>query len=217
MRKLLFVFLACFSLVAFASEVGMVTALSGSAKIKDAKSATLVDLKPFVKLRAGDQITLGETARLQIAFFGQAGKKKGRLETWQGVGVIEIGEEAGKIVKGNLQPLVKDLPPILVQQLAAMPSEDGNYKTGMVRTRKVPRPLSMVEQDYADYRQSADASDISPELYLLSAYLEHKKFDKVEALLKQMSDKSPDDPQVKMLKTMYAKAIESVKSSEAKQ
>ena len=56
-----FVFLSASAINASAAEVGLVTVAQGQIKLQEEKSAA-ADLKPFVKLRSGDRITLANGA-----------------------------------------------------------------------------------------------------------------------------------------------------------
>ena len=55
-----------------------------------------------------------------------------------------------------------------------------------------------------------------PELYLLASYFELREFDKVETLLQQLGEKSPDDQEVKVLASLYKRAIGNAKMAEKK-
>ena len=206
---LVFVFLSASAINAIAAEVGLVTVAHGQIKLQEEKSAA-ADLKPFVKLRSGDRITLANGARLQMVYF-----EGGRQETWQGAGALEVGTGASTALKGGLQPEVKTLPPILVKQLSKTPGPDGNVKAGMIRMRSMPAggTLESVEKNYAELRGQADPADRNPELYLLASYFELREFDKVDALLQQLGDKSPNDPEVKVLAALYKRAVGNVQAS----
>jgi hypothetical protein len=148
------------SAAAWGAEVGLVTSITGRVLLQEEKAAS--ELKPFVKLRAGDRLTLEGAARLQVVYFDG-----GRQETWQGAGQLEIGARAGNALKGGLQPEVKVLPAILVKQLSKTPSADDGVKAGMVRMRSMPTggTLESLEKNYAELRKQADAADHNPELY----------------------------------------------------
>ena len=212
MRKVawLGVVLMMVSAAASAVEVGLVTAVSGTVTLQEEKSAAS-ELKPFVKLREGDRLTLRGVSRLQVVFFDG-----GRQETWQGAGALEVGSVSSKAVKGGVQAEIKTLPAILVKQLSKTPSPDGSVKTGMIRMRSMPvvgTPES-VEGNYASLRQQAEASDRSPELYLLASYLELREFEKLEGVLRQLQEKNPGDAQVAALNSLYSRAISNAKMTD---
>ena len=201
--------LALISLNAAAAEVGLVTAVSGNIKLQEEK-ATAHELRPFVKLREGDLLMLEGTSRLQMVYF-----EGGRQETWQGVGALEVGNGSSMALSGSLQTDVKTLPAILVKQLSKTPSPDGNIKAGMVRLRSIPPydRLETVEKDYAEMRKLAEASDRNPELYLLASYFELREFDRLEALLRNLNEKTPGDPGLVALNALYSRAITEAKSA----
>lgn len=204
--------LACIAWTAQAAEVGLVTAVAGKVKLEEEKTAPS-ELKPFVKLRPGDRLTLEGAARLQLVYFDG-----GRQETWQGAGQLEVGARASTAVMGGLQPEVKVLPPILVKQLSKTPSGDGNVKAGMIRMRSMPSggTLEAVERNYAELRKQAEAEDRNPELYLLAGYFELREYDKLDALLRDMGAKAPDDQEVRALATLYKRAVANARMAERK-
>lgn len=204
--------LAFISVAAWGAEVGLVTSVSGSIKLQEEKAAAS-ELKSFVKLRTGDRLSMEGASRLQMVYF-----EGGRQETWQGAGQLEVGSGQSKVVTGSLQPEVKTLPAILVKQLSKTPSPDGNVKAGMVRMRSMPSggTLESVEKNYADLRKQAEAGDRNPELYLLASYFELREFDKVDALLQQLGEKSPGDQEVKVLAALYKRAIGNARMAEKK-
>ena len=195
---------------AWAVEVGLVTALSGSVKLQ-ADRSSINEIKPFVKVREGDRLILLENSRLQIVFFDG-----GRQETWRGAGSLEVGSVSSKAVAGGLQVEVRTLPAILVKQLAKTPSPDGSVKTGMIRLRTIPNvpTLESVEKNYAELRQQVGATDRSPELYLLTSYLELREFDRLEGALKRLKEKNPGDSQLAELDALYSRAIAQAKTED---
>ena len=191
----------------WAAEAGLVTAISGNIQLKDDKSS-ISTLKAFTKVREGDRIMMEGVSRLQVVYFDS-----GLQETWLGSGELGIGNVSSKSIKGKLQSETKTLPAILVKQLTKTPSADGNVKAGMVRLRSIPsrEKTEAVENEYAQLRSQAEASDRNPELYLLASYLELREFDKLENLLKQLNEKSPNDAELASLTDLYTRAINELK------
>ncbi len=114
-----------------------------------------------------------------------------------------------------MQPEIKTLPAILVKQLAKTPAQDGNVKTGMIRMRSMPPydRLETVEKNYDEMRKQAVAGDLNPELYLLASYFELREFDKLEALLRQLNEKTSETQELAALNMLYARAIRDAKST----
>lgn len=213
MYKFLGIFLLTgFSWVAHAagSEAGLVTRVSGNVQLQEGKAQPDA-LKAFVKLRPGDRLILDETARLQIVYFDG-----GRQETWQGAGQLKVGARSSAATAGKLQPTVKLLPTILVKQMAKTPGPEGHVKTGMVRMRSIPSggTLESVEKHYAELRKQAEDNDRNPEIYLLSGYFELHEYDKLDALLRDLSEKSPEDQEVKVLSSLYKRAVSNARMAE---
>lgn len=191
------------------AEVGLVTAVAGQVRLLAEKSAA-APLNSFVKLRAGDRISMDDGARLQLVYFDG-----GRQETWQGAAALEVGGKASVASGGSGPQQVRTLPPILVKQLSKTPGPDGNVKAGMVRMRSMPSggTLESVEKNYAELRQGSDAADRNPELYLLASYLELREFDKLDALLRQLGEQSPNDPEMKVLTALYSRAADNARAA----
>ncbi len=221
MRKIWFygVLPAFFSLNICAAEAGLITALSGSVKLLDDKAAS-VEIKPFVKVRRGDRLKIGEASesgenggrtRVQIVYFDSA-----RQETWTGSGTLEIESQSAKVLEGSLRAEVRMLPEILAKQLSKTPSSGGNVKAGMIRLRAMAslETGESAEKAYAGLRQQAVAGDRIPELYLLASYFELRAYDKLEALLAQLGEKAPGDAEVAALAALYSRAIGEAKAAE---
>jgi hypothetical protein len=204
MRSRWGVLLAAFlSGVSMAAEVALVTSATGRIDLREGTAAA-TELKPFVKLRAGDRLELASSTQLQLVYF--AG---GRQETWRGPAALHIGAEASSALHGESPPELKTLPRILVRQLTKTPSADGTVRAGMVRMRSMPSggTVESVERHYADLRRAADPADRTPELYLLASYLELRELDKLDALLRRIGEQSPDDPEIRILAALYARAL----------
>ena len=188
--------------LAMANEVGLVTAVTGSVVLRGQNSAA-GDLKPFVKLRAGDRLTLRE-ARVQMVFFDG-----GLQETWQGAGEVEAGATSSRLLQGSLQGESRTLSPILVKQLSRTPDGSGGSKTGMIRLRSLApsETLENLERNYSELRAAAAADDLSPELYRLTGYLELQEYVRLEAALGALEASRPNDSAVSELVALYRKSL----------
>lgn len=214
MRKIWWVAcLACLSTAAWSAEVGLVTAVAGSVRLQEEEKKAESELKPFVKMRPGDRLTLEDAARLQMVYFDG-----GRQETWRGTGQLEVGAGSSRVVRGSLQPDVRTLPAILVKQLSKTPSPGDSVKAGMIRMRSMPTggTLESVEKNYAELRRQADAADRNPELYLLAGYFELREYDKLDALLGELGGKAPGDPEIKALTALYKRAVGNARMADRK-
>ena len=100
-------------------DAGMITQISGDVSItaESGKRAAV----PFLKIATGDKLTLGNGARVQMVYFGN-----GRQEIWNGGGLVEVGSLDSK---STLKPEVKQLPPLVVNQLAKTPAAGQQGKT----------------------------------------------------------------------------------------
>lgn len=193
-----------------AEEAALVTALKGDVAIEDGKGGK-APLQVFIKLHAGDVLQLGDAARLQVTYF-----KSARQETWVGSGSLEVGTSESKAVMGRLQPQTQQLTMKFAQQLSKTPATDSKGKVTTVRTRALApfENIDHVRQTYQDMRAKAPANDRNPELYLLSAYFELKEYDQVRDILTRLDRDSPNDMEIKVLKSLYARAINNAKMAE---
>lgn len=191
----------------WAGEAALVTALKGDVGLEDGTGGK-APLQPFIKLHAGDMLQLEDAARLQITYFQSA-----RQEIWVGPGSLEVGTTESKAVIGRLQPQTQQLSMQFAKQLAKTPAADSRGKVTTLRTRAIATTDSIdrVKQTYQEMRAKAQHNDRNPELYLLSAYFELKEYDQVRDILNRLDSEYPGDMEIKILKSLYAKAINNAK------
>ena len=165
------------------ADVGMITQLSGEVFIASSGSARAAAV-PFLKITAGDKLTLANGARLRLVYFGN-----GRQEVWKGGGQVEVG---GLESKSSLKPDVSQLPPLVVNQLAKTPAAGQQSKVGMVRMRSMGNPdaAAHLDKQYADLKHSAASGDTTPEVYLLSGLIELKDFARAKTVLADLAGKT---------------------------
>ncbi|MGB4072668.1 hypothetical protein [Pseudomonas sp.] len=194
--------------LALALEVGLVTGLSGAVVLSGPQQAESRALQAFSKLHDGDRLILPEQARLQLVLF-----HSGEEQVWQGPGELQVRSAGITAQSAALQPQVRQLPKVLVKQLAKTPAPDGQVKAGMVRLRSMPSggTLESLEKNYAQQRKAALATDRNPELYLLAGYFELREFDLLQQLLTRMEKKSPGDKEVALLRSLYLRAVNNAK------
>ncbi|HEX5841279.1 MAG TPA: hypothetical protein VFY62_02240 [Pseudomonas sp.] len=202
--------LLCGPALSLAAEVGLVTALSGTVALQGAAQGESRALQAFSKLHEGDRLTLSEGARLQLVFFHGA-----QEQVWQGAGELQVAAAGAAPQPLGWQPQVRQLPQVLVKQLAKTPAPDGQVKAGMVRLRSMPSggTLESVEKRYTQLRQQALGDDRNPELYLLASYFELQEYAKLQGLLQKMAKAAPADGEVKLLQALYGRAINSAKNA----
>lgn len=191
------------SSLAWSAESALVTSLKGEVWVEDG-GGNRAALQTFIKLREGEQLLLGDGARLQLAYFNSA-----RQEAWQGPLGITVGSAESKADAGRQPPQARQLSARLASQLAKTPAPDSRGRVVALRTRSIapPETLERIKQTYLGMRAQTDNSDRNPELYLLSAYFEIKEYERVREVLRQMDAGSPGDMEIKVLKSLYARAI----------
>lgn len=187
--------------MALSMDVAMVTAVQGTATLSFEKEAAK-PLVAFSKLRHGEQLGLSQGARVQVVYF-----ENGRQETWSGKGIVEIG---GQESVSALKPEIKMLPPLITKQLLKTPASTAKGRAGMIVMRSIatPEKLKGVEENYANLRKQIEPSEISPELYLLSALFELKEFDRIRSLLADLTKRYPERPDVQDIVSHYGRMVE---------
>lgn len=203
--------LALLSCAVQANEIAMVTALSGAVELQASGATPAMPLQAFIKLRAGDRLKLAAAARVQLVFF-----QGGREEVWQGAGELLLGPQDSAVTAGAPQQQSRLLPRLLVKQLARTPEPEGQISAGMVRLRTMPSggTLESVENNYAELRRKAAATDRNPELYLLAGYFELREFAKLQQLLARLDEQSPGNHEVAVLRSLYVRAMNNAKMAE---
>lgn len=190
-----------------AADVALITALDG--KVARTTVAGAQDLEAFVKLKAGDVLNTVKGASVQIVYF-----ENGRQESWSGVGKLEITPTEGRAT-GLPAPQVKQLPLVIVKQMARTPTLDSQGRAGVTRLRAIatPEAITTLDETYKKMRAEAPREDLNPELYLLAGMFELKQLDRVEKTLNELKQAQPANNQVKMLASLYGKALRDARAA----
>ena len=180
------------------ADAGMITQLSGEVSITTAASTQRA--VPFFKVATGDKLTLTNGARVQMVYFGN-----GRQEIWTGAGQVEVGSLDSK---STLKPVVSQLPPLVVNQLAKTPAAGQQGKTGMIRVRSLANPdaSAHLDKQYKELKAGAAADDTTPEVFLLSGLLEIKEFARAREVLTDLGGKPAYQPVVDHFSPLVAAA-----------
>ena len=192
-----------------APDAALVTALQG----KVTRSGATGPLEAFVRLQSGDVLALDKDTRLQVTYF-----ENGRQETWTGSGKLTVGTAETQPSDG-LVPAVKQVPMIIVKQLARTPAIDSQGRAGVIRLRAIatPEAVAKVDANYQQMRANAPKDDLNPELYLLSGMFELRQMDRVEETLVALGESRPKDPEVKLLTSLYRRAARDSGASQPKE
>ncbi len=185
-------------------EAGMITQAQGSATYS---SGTDKD-KPvvsFMKVRAGDKLTLGKDAKLQVVYF-----QNGRQESWSGAAKLTVGSNESAAANGAKPPQVKKLPAIVLQQLARAPGvvSDLKNRTGMIMVRSLPMvKMRELDENYTAMRKEAAEDDVTPELYMLAGLHELKLYRDMKPVLEDMRRRQPSNPEVLAVYQHYSELM----------
>ena len=182
-----------------ASESALVTEVAGQVGLSapDVRQPLLA----FVKLHAGDKLTLAPGARVRLVYLDSR-----RQESWTGPGRLAIGSAVSE-GQGLNAPQVQLLPEFLVRQIARTPGPPSQGRAGAVRLRSLPEPAARVEAEYLALREQSDPADLNPELYRLAGLFELREFGRVEQALAELRERRPGDEQVELLAQLYRRAI----------
>lgn len=186
------------------TESGMVTQVQGSASYASGQDKDK-PIVSFMKVRAGDKLSLGKDAKLQLVYL-----KNGRQETWAGAEKLVVGAEQSTAANAANQPKVKTLPAIVLQQLSRAPAvvSDLKNRTGMIMVRSLPMvKMRELDKNYTDMRKEADEEDVTPELYLLAGLHELKLYRDMKPVLEDMRRRQPNNPEVLLVYQHYSELM----------
>lgn len=186
----------------------LVTAVQGGVSVEGIGSSKMA-LEAFVRLNEGDRLSLPAAGQVSLVYVS-----KGRQESWQGAGSVVVGDGESKVASGKPQVQVRNIPPSVAKQMNRTPVAAADGKVGMMRTRSIPTlDLARLEREYGEMRNQTVASDILPEVYLLSGLFELKQYERIEDELKRITGAYPQDATVPVLRQLYAKALTEVRST----
>jgi len=164
------------------ADAAMLTQVSGPVTVatKDGTRAAVA----FLKLAAGDKLELGAQARVQLVYFGN-----GRQESWSGTGQVEVGGLEGR--SAALKAETRQLPPLVVNQLAKTPAAGQQGRAGMVLVRSLENPdaVDHLDKQYNELRAATPAGDATPEIFLLSGLIQLKETARAKELVAGLRDK----------------------------
>lgn len=171
---------------ALSVNAALITQLQGEVTLESASGGKRPAVA-FLKLSAGEKLQLKSGSRVQLVFFDSA-----RQETWSGSGLVEVAETEAK--SASLKADVRQLPALLAKQLAKTPSAGQHGRAGMVVMRSLPTPgkLGQLENQYAEFRKTAAADDLTPEVFYLSGLIELKEGERARTVLTMLRARQGD-------------------------
>lgn len=184
-------------------DVGLITEISGKVFYSsgDAKSS-VSEAMVFMKLRNNDRLKISEKSSLAVLY-----QANGLREVWTGPIEIKIGEEGSTVTEGQARSSKSETLPVTVSDKVFMASEldraGAISKSGIRVVRSASEtPESRLKQGLERYgKMKADygEKDITPDLYLISLYLELGKKQDMERQISEMKKKWPGNPLVDRL------------------
>ena len=184
-----------------ADDVGLINNMSGDVSYTSAGSTAKV--KPYMKIREGDRISVPSGAQVRIVYF-----QGGRQEAYSGPASFTAGKQESSVQSGA-QPQVSRLPAGVPQKIAQTPElvaiaklgRSGGVAVRGVGTEKRLTPQQQAEvrqarQTYDQLRQTSSAEDITAELYLYSVLQDHLLYNDMKPVVAEMQKRQPANPDV---------------------
>lgn len=164
-------------------------------------------LPTFSKLFSGTQVRVTGDAKFQIVYL-----ENGRQESWTGPVEVEIGQNESRAINGSSSPAIKELPQHMLGVLTKSRDviSDIQSRQGMIRVRSLTtaRKVKEAEATYATMRGEAAADDITPEIYLLTAFDELKVYKRMKAPLEEIMKRQPNNAEAKKLHDQFMSILE---------
>ncbi|MBE0616041.1 MAG: hypothetical protein IH604_20410 [Burkholderiales bacterium] len=184
-------------------DVALVNLLSGRATFT-ARSGTSGEVKPFMKLRDGDRITVAAGGQVRIAFF-----ESSRQELWTGPATFTASKAGAGLIAGKA-PGITQLPAGVTLRMTRIPELVKIAKLGGMQVRGLSKhqtqagtdrqtALAQARSAYETMRQEMPANDIAPELYLYAALYDFRLYRDMKLVVAEMLRKQPGNPDVEAL------------------
>jgi hypothetical protein len=149
-------------------------------------------LKPYVKLLAGDQLLLPDTAEVQLVWIDS-----GRHEIWKGPARLKLLNDAAEESNHKPAAQIKTLPAALRSQLGLVGTTLTSIKQmgGIINVRAISE--SNESQAIADQaRQELAADDLAPDLFLLQEQWQAQNWNAVRQTLKRLQLLDPSNTEL---------------------
>lgn len=192
------------------SDVGLINHLAGD--VSYTSGSNTAKAKPFMKVREGDRFNLASGSQIRIVYF-----QGGRQESFSGPAALTAGAQQSSVQSGA-QPQISTLPSGVPQKISQTPELIQIARlgrTGGVAVRGANReqrltPQQQAEvrqarQTYQQFRSTAAADDITPELYLYSVLQDHLLYNDMKPVVDEMAKRQPGNPDVAVMMD-YVKA-----------
>ena len=191
-------------------DVGVVNQVNGDVRYTPLSGAPGA-VKPFMRLRGGDQVTIAGGGGVRLVYFGSA-----RQERWTGPASFRAASGASEIVSGDA-PKVTVLPAGAIPQIASVPRLMAIASLGGMRVRgarEAPPQAGKSEAELTEDQQARirdarnthdklrDAlppDDVTAELYLVAALNEYKLYREMKAVVEEMLRKQPENRDLRNL------------------
>jgi hypothetical protein len=200
MRVFLLISLLAASAAAHAQgDVGLVNLVAGDVSYFP-QSGQPGKVKAYMKVREGDRFDLPAGAQVRVVYFDGA-----RQERWQGPSSFRALKLQGAPLNGTPAEVV-NIPGSTSARISRVPELMQNAKLGGIQVRgaQSARPvqketLDEAKANYEKLRSQMPADDITPELFMFSAFNDYQLYEDMVPLVNEMMRKQPDSDEVKSL------------------
>jgi hypothetical protein len=186
------------------ADVGLVNLVSGDVGFAPIAGSP-GKVSAFMRVRDGDRFELPEGAQLRVVYL-----EGGRQERWHGPAAFRAGKGSGEPISGAAAEIA-NLPAGVPQKIARMPELVQNAKLGGVQLRggaahvakggDVQVSMREAQATYERMSKELPADDITPELFLYSAYSEYHLYDDMKSVVAAMRRKQPASEDIMALES----------------
>jgi hypothetical protein len=186
-------------------DVGLLNQMSGDVAYAR-QGGDQSKAQAFMKVRQGDSFTLPAGAQLRVVYFNGS-----RQETWKGPASFKAGTQQSEAISGQTVEAAQ-LPSGVARTIAQLPHLVQIAKLGRsggiaVRGGGKPGRLSSDQQaeisqakaTYTQMRQTAQAEDITPELFFYAVLQDHLLYDEMKPVTDEMLKRQPNNPEAQVL------------------
>ncbi len=181
------------------ADVALLTVVQGEVSFqgKDGKARPVV---AYMRIRHGDTIRLQKRSIMRLTYTTVP-----RQEIWTGPGSFVVTLAGGEVISGP-KPVVVPLPANVPQRLARVSELMATSHMGGSVVRSVKAPIPASKEDiaaamsvYESMRANTSITDVTPELYLYSIFLDNEMYDDLKIVAKDMLIRQPDNTEIRQL------------------
>ncbi len=182
-----------------AADVALLTVFQGEVNFQS-KDGTVRPVVAYMRIRHGDTLRLQQRSIVRLTFTSAP-----RQEIWTGPVSFVATLSGGEVLSGR-KAVVIPLPPNVPQRLARVSELMSMSHMGGSVVRSVKPRVPVSKEDlaaamgvYETMRANTTITDVTPELYLYSIFLDNEMFDDMKIVAKDMLIRQPDNRDIQQL------------------